>query len=353
MKSNLRTAFAILAYLALTPLSEEAAFVSTSIQPTAPKKVANLVDNIKNLVGIAKREDLATYLEDETTKMIEEGAQSHEREADAKHLRQELHPYCLGSYLGERSITKPLGYPGDYLTIDHIYNNVSKGKNLLGKQLDSIILQTKAARAVRNRRKLLSREIESTVLESASMDRAAQVTSLACGPAREIQDFLLANARSSQPVGTFSFHLIDMDMRALNHVHSWIQESSDEILGKRSSIHLHQANVLHLCTSKTKLDFPLQDLIYSVGLIDYFSDRVVVRILDWAHGMLRPGGKVILGNFHPRNPTRAFMDKVIDWPLTYRTEEDMKALFRQSKFGRNCKIIFEAEQVNLFAMCEK
>lgn len=91
-------------------------------------------------------------------------------------------------------------------------------------------------------------------------------------------------------------------------------------------------------------------MIYSVGLFDYFSDRVAVRVLDWAHDMLRPGGKVCIGNFHPRNPFRVFMDEVMDWSLTYRKEEDMRKLFRKSKFGRDCKIIYEAERVDLFVV---
>jgi hypothetical protein len=36
-------------------------------------------------------------------------------------------------------------------------------------------------------------------------------------------------------------------------------------------------------------------LVYSIGLIDYFSDRFVVSLLDYIHGLLKPGGSAILG----------------------------------------------------------
>jgi hypothetical protein len=98
------------------------------------------------------------------------------------------------------------------------------------------------------------------------------------------------------------------------------------------------------------LDLPPQHLVYSVGLIDYFSDPFVIKLLDYVHELLAPGGRVILGNFHPRNSAKALMDHVIDWPLIHRDESDMNRLFAQSRFGRPCsRILFEEQQINLFA----
>jgi len=70
--------------------------------------------------------------------------------------------------------------------------------------------------------------------------------------------------------------------------------------------------------------------------------------------VLRPGGKVILGNFHPSNPSRALMDHVLDWRLIHRSEADMDTLFLASRFGRaatRCRL--EPAGVNLFAECVK
>ena len=94
----------------------------------------------------------------------------------------------------------------------------------------------------------------------------------------------------------------------------------------------------------------MRSLVYSIGLIDYFNDKFVVKLLDFAFGLLRPGGRVILGNFHPRNPDKAFMDHVLEWRLIHRDESDMNRLFETSKFGRPCtNIRFEQQGVNLFA----
>ena len=71
--------------------------------------------------------------------------------------------------------------------------------------------------------------------------------------------------------------------------------------------------------------------MYSIGLIDYFDDKMVTRFLSYAHSRLRAGGELIVGNFHPRNPDKALMDHVLDWRLIHRTEEDMDRLSRHRR----------------------
>ena len=72
------------------------------------------------------------------------------------------------------------------------------------------------------------------------------------------------------------------------------------------------------------------------------------------YGLLRPNGRVILGNFHTDNPCKALMDHVLDWKLIHRSEDDMDRLFRASAFGRGAtRIFFEDQRINLFAECRK
>ena len=76
----------------------------------------------------------------------------------------------------------------------------------------------------------------------------------------------------------------------------------------------------------------------------------MVGLFDWIHGVLVPGGRVIFGNFHPANPTRAVMDHLLDWKLIHRDEPAMHRLAMRSKFGRAWSgIQLEAQRINLFA----
>ncbi|NQU47832.1 MAG: cyclic nucleotide-binding domain-containing protein [Planctomycetes bacterium] len=253
-------------------------------------------------------------------------------------VRREMHPYMMLTRIVERIYTKPRGYAGDFLTIQWMYENQTGGIGAAGQLIDAAFLERPAARAVRNRRQLLANEIKQAI------ERGGQVASLACGPAEELFDVFAEKGNDS-----FKATCLDIDLQALAQV----SDRRDEE-GLKLQMRLEQANLVYLATGRSKLELPPQDLIYSIGLIDYFQDRFVVALLDWIYDCLAPGGKVILGNFHPSNPDRALMDHVLDWRLIHRDEDDMNRIFSASKFASKCsEIRKEPAQVNLFAMAVK
>ena len=213
----------------------------------------------------------------------------------------------------------------------------------MGPLIDRCFQNLPAAKAVRNRRGLLVDEIHRTC--AAAGDAVVRITSLACGPAEEVFDVLAEAGKSSRLHAT----LVDFDEEALAFVRKRASER-----GVLDRLTLTHANLIHLAVGRHQLPLPPQDLVYSVGLIDYFNDRYVLKLINYAHALLRPGGRLILGNFHPANSSRAIMEHVLEWNLIHRTEDDMHRLFAASVFGRPCTgIRFEAEGVNLFAECVK
>lgn len=253
-------------------------------------------------------------------------------------IQAELLPYLLLTELGERMYAKPRGYAGDYLTIANMYADEPKGTGRLGPLLDRCLRDQAAGQAVRNRRGLLAEEIRAVI--DATRGKA-RVTSLACGPAAELFDVF---DQLEDPT-RLSATCVDIDLQALAYV------ADRQTPRLKGAIRLENANLVYLALGRAKLDLPPQNLIYSIGLIDYFNDRFVLNLLNFVHDLLAPGGRCILGNFHPENPTRTLMDQVLDWPLTHRTEEDMNRLFALSSFGAPCeRIRYESSGVNLFAV---
>lgn len=256
-------------------------------------------------------------------------------------VQAELLPYLLLTELGERMYGKPRGYAGDYLTIANMYADVPAGTGRLGPLFDRCLRDQAAGQAVRNRRALLAEEIQATLAER---EGNVRVTSLACGPAQELFDVYEQLPDATRLRAT----CVDIDHSALAHV-------ADRIPARlRTAITLEHANLVYVALGRKKLALPPQHLIYSIGLIDYFNDKFVVNLLDFIHDALDEGGRCILGNFHPGNPTRALMDHVLDWPLIHRSEEDMNRLFTASKFGAPCeRVRYESAGVNLFAIGRK
>ena len=240
---------------------------------------------------------------------------------------------------GFRWYAKPRGYAGDFLTIAQMYDDVALGDDAVGALLDRCFLRLPAAQAVQNRRALLATEIAATLRTCAG--RTARVTSLAAGPARELFDVYATLPDPAVLAAT----VIDLDPEALAYCAAHATR-----MGLATPPRPIAANLIKVAFGRTVLDLADQDLVYSIGLVDYFSDEIVVKLLDAVHAALRPGGRVILGNFHPANPTKAVMDHVLEWKLIHRSESDMHALYRASAFGSGCsRIFYEAQGINLFA----
>ena len=112
-------------------------------------------------------------------------------------------------------------------------------------------------------------------------DGAVHVTSLACGPHEEVFDVF----QQLDDRRRLYASLVDIDLQALAYVADRRNNA-----GLQNRINLINANLVYLALGRQKLELNDQDLIYSIGLIDYFNDKFVVKLLNWIHGRLRPGG---------------------------------------------------------------
>jgi CRP-like cAMP-binding protein/SAM-dependent methyltransferase len=257
-------------------------------------------------------------------------------------LQAELVPLIRLSATGERCFAQPRGYAGDYRTIEMIYNDAPAGTGRLGTVLDRCILDLAAAKAIRNRRRALASEI---LKSYAATSKEFHVASLACGPASEIFDAF----EKAGDKGRLQVSCIDTDREALAHVTARAQA-----LKLSDQLQTFHGNLIYFATGRQELDLAPQDLIYSLNLTDYFSDEMAVTLIDWIHAKLRPGGRAILGNFHPKNPSCGLMDHVLDWRLTHRDEAAMNQLFQSSKFAKTCsRITLNDEATYLLAECVK
>jgi extracellular factor (EF) 3-hydroxypalmitic acid methyl ester biosynthesis protein len=260
----------------------------------------------------------------------------------AESLQCELLPLVRLSAIGERISSRPRGYAGDYQTIEMIYNAEPAGAGVVGPMLDRSILDLAVAKAIRGRRRLLASEIGKSY---AATTKEFYVTCLACGPACEVFDAFDDASDGSR----LNVSCVDIDREALAQVGARAQ--AQRLNPQLQTLH---GNLIYLATGRQVMELAPQDLIYSLNMTDYLGDDLAVPLIDWIHAKLRPGGRVILGNFHPRNPNRGLLDHVLEWRLTYRDEAAMNRLFQASNFAKPCsRIAFEDEGIYLLAECAK
>jgi extracellular factor (EF) 3-hydroxypalmitic acid methyl ester biosynthesis protein len=257
--------------------------------------------------------------------------------AGIKQWQDLLTPFFLKSNFLKRCHDKPRGYAGDYLTIQMMYDGLSGGLDHFGQAVDTWAMGQPCPRAVRNRRRLVAdfvRNIGETF-------PSPSVVSLGCGPASEVFDSLgMDSAR---------FTLIDIDADAIGYVRAKARLHSEA-----ARINTIRGNIIRMALRDEGHLPGNHAAFYSMGLIDYFNDDLVVRLLNYIHGKLAPGGAVFLGNFRPDHPNVALFRYALDWPLVLRSEQELLRLVAQSRFASSpVNVGTEAEGVQLFVTCVK
>ncbi len=123
-----------------------------------------------------------------------------------------------------RANLKPRGYIGDSKMMQMVYQNDYQGKTTFSKLLHKHPLKYPTAQAVRNRRTLIAgmlAELQKKL--TCSKSERVKVLSIACGPAYEIQDLVMA-----ANLDHFEFTMLDQDQRALQEAANTIDQIKKE-----------------------------------------------------------------------------------------------------------------------------
>lgn len=228
--------------------------------------------------------------------------------------------FCFGAF-ARRCYEKPLGYPGDYEVMNMAYDWRREGERLSDKLVHRVGLEV--GECIANRM-IIMRQAIAELVASSPLERL-RIASLGSGPAREIIDYLRIPALP-RPV---EFTLIDQDHSALSQAY---ERSLSDIMrhNGQAKISCLQGSFAQLLkTGELFGRLPQQDLIYSVGLIDYLTARRAKELLESLYGHLAPGGKLIVANMKS-GPFSTYwpVEFITDWTLAYRDDGDMLALGR-------------------------
>jgi len=260
------------------------------------------------------------------------------------YLFKELFPYVMRSRMAERAYYKPKGYAGDFMMMEMIYDDQPSGDGKLGALLDRWFLRSSAAEAVRGRRQLMASQLARLTSARLCETENVRIMNLACGPNRELFDFL----SDCEYADAIEALCIDIDADALQYTNKQVNT-----FHHHATIRLMRENLVKWALGRIRHSFDAQDIIYSAGLMDYLNDKMFVKMIDRCHTQLKPGGVLVLGNFGLDNPNRNIMDHLLHWSLIYRDEDTLRDLFSQSRFEGDIQVITEAQGINLFAVATK
>ncbi|HUJ24546.1 MAG TPA: class I SAM-dependent methyltransferase [Myxococcales bacterium] len=264
-----------------------------------------------------------------------------QQEQHGFYFRKQMRDFILSSELLSRTNSKPRGYAGDSDVMRLLYANDFRGPTVFAQFMHKYPAELAAAQAVRNRRRLVSEWVRERIVKR-TPEKPLRVLSVACGPAEELGDVLL----TPDDVGRVQFMLLDQDPEALGQAHGVI-EALEKKLGTRPRAETLCTSVRTMQQGGSPIDDAVYDFVYSMGLFDYLTDTTATAVLTWLYGRLAPGGELVVGNFHSRNPSRVFMEYWADWTLWYRNEGELLRL-ADALPGAQSRVTFEESGCQIF-----
>ncbi len=234
-------------------------------------------------------------------------------------FREAIRPWFDQSWFMERAHTKPRGYPGDYVLLSAIYDDVPKSRGM-GGLLDLFFLDQTLAHGVRIRLAGIRRFLTQEVLRRQT---DLSILNVACGPAREYAEGFSCDGH---PV-----HLtcIDMDEQALEYVQENVAEQPNVEVDFECACY----NALRMASAKSTIArFGKSDVIYSVGLCDYLPDDYMIRLLRGWRESLKEGGVVYVAFKDRLLYNKAVYQWLVDWHFYERTEEDCRRLYAEAGY---------------------
>ncbi|MDX1951529.1 MAG: class I SAM-dependent methyltransferase [Verrucomicrobiota bacterium] len=285
---------------------------------------------------------------EETCRSIEEDL----RPAHGSYVKRQLHPVVLCAPFFYRTFRKPLGYAGDYEMVNMMLRDPLEGGSMFAKLLNFFFLNTPPVVAHRNRITFLIERLKDETKRAVTAGRPARIFNLGCGPAKEIQLFITNDELSNHA----KFVLLDFNDETLQHTGKLLENLKTRH-NRTTSVQTIKKSVHQILKEAGKPNPDMvansYDLVYCAGLFDYLSDRICKRLMSIFYDLVAPGGLLVATNVEASNPSKNWMEYVVEWHLVYRDNKILQAIRPDSAPADAIKISTDNTGVNIFIEVRK
>jgi len=158
--------------------------------------------------------------------------------------------------------------------------------------------------------------------------------------------------KSAQDSDKYHFTLLDQDALAHAEAADLVNKIEENFGCNLDVDHLNCSVRTMLFSRKLAKKIGQFDFIYSMGLFDYLAAPVAKAVLNNLFRLLKPGGKMVIGNFHISNPSKYYMEYWCDWALFHRTEEEFVNMLENCE-STKISVLFEDTRSQMFLHVQK
>jgi SAM-dependent methyltransferase len=240
---------------------------------------------------------------------------------------------------------KPRGYAGDYDLLAKICTHWFCD-HPLGGAFDRFFQNLAAPQAVRARTELIAAWMAQQCLRRFDQGKECRLVSVGSGPALDVYGALAMIAHRDR----CSAVLLDLDPESLDYA----QRRLEPLMPSGSVVVLRE-NLFRLPQRPDRAELlGNPDFLVCSGLFDYLDAGPAEAMLGLFWRRLAPGGQLVVGNFAPHNPTRAYMEWIGNWYLLYRTPDQVRQLALAAGIPEDrMTITAERTGVDLLLVAEK
>jgi extracellular factor (EF) 3-hydroxypalmitic acid methyl ester biosynthesis protein len=269
-----------------------------------------------------------------------------DQQACLTYHRSLVQPYFLQTQFVRRAFDRPLGYAGDYVTNEMLFENKRDGASPLARILSHYALNTGPARAHRGRMQWAHHHLWQHM--HSNTRRPVRILSFACGPERILREFVAQG-------GTCEITLCDHDGRALEYCRREFKKIMRKT-GSEIPVHYVELSAYALLKDPAAIELirqPVQegqyDVILVLGLLDYLQAQAFTKFLDILATLLKPGGDILLTNVNRNNPWRSFMEYIGEWRVISRDKDEFRDLvIGNPPLFSTTELIPDASGINLY-----
>lgn len=225
-----------------------------------------------------------------------------------------------------KSAKEVIEHATTHKALEHLYTKGASHshRNWVQKFFHSVWFNLDNSKAVRNRLRLVEKQLKLSVERFQQTKRDIYILSIAAGSARAIIETL----RQFVPRSELNFHVtfLDKDEAAIRYSQEFARR---ELPANRYDLSW---------AVDTVSNFPRYyqnqkpDIIEMVGLLDYFSHEKALQTFMLVRNTLSPGGIFIAANICD-NKEREFVTRVVGWPMVYRKPEHLVDLALEAGFS--------------------
>lgn len=280
---------------------------------------------------------------------VRELPEGHANGAARAWSNRHVHDFLMQAPCCHRARHKPFGYPGDYEVMNFIYTRNFEGPSLFARAVGLAFTNSVAAQAVRYRKDLVKRQLGALLARRSGSSQPVRVLSIAAGPAQELYELFEEADELPAPV---EIVLFEQDKNALAHAWRRLKSAVEgRLSGQVKLTFLHDSIKRLLRDRQLFAEFGRFDLVYSCGLYDYLAERTAVVLTRHLARSAAPGGQLLIANMVD-HPTRWLMEHHLDWPLIYRTREELLEIGDRAVPGARLRILEEESRANpFFELC--